>query len=225
MVDFYWPQVSVSKPEKLSTLVGLSFFWGFWLFQLSQLSRISNFSSSPSFSSSPNSVSSFICFISSSNFLFQNWKSLESSKHQKNERTDRIGRAGKAGRAGEIGDPRELRELEEPCPQSVLLPIINNFLKRMSIKWYETGLAFSIASCSICIIVGRKFISSYLVLFPSSVTYRMTLLSLLLLFGIVSLQCNLENEKMHYGIVCRRATQFLTKKFPQDPKCKTQRHH
>ena len=61
-------------------------------------------------------------FISSSNFLFQNWRSLESSKHQKNER---IGRTGKAGRAGEIGDPRELRELEEleePCPQSVLLP-------------------------------------------------------------------------------------------------------
>ena len=26
MVDFYWPRVSVSKPEKLSTLVGLSFF-------------------------------------------------------------------------------------------------------------------------------------------------------------------------------------------------------
>ena len=61
---------------------------------------------------------------------------MESSKYQKNERTDRIGRAGKAGRAGEIGDPRELRELEEleePCPQSVLLPIIDDVVKCASI--------------------------------------------------------------------------------------------
>ena len=99
--------------------------------ELSQLSRISNFSGSPSSSSSSNSLGSPIlsglwALWALPTLWWLNWKSSKSPKPRKNGRSERLGRAGRAGRSIEIGDLRELGELgelEEPCPQSVLLPI------------------------------------------------------------------------------------------------------
>ena len=109
MVDFYWPRVLVSKPEKLSTLVGLSFFWGFWLFQLYQLSRISNFSSSPSFSSSPNSVSSFILSWALLISYFKIGRAWRAQSIRRMKELTELGELEKLEKLGELGK-LEIRE-------------------------------------------------------------------------------------------------------------------